>query len=837
MKIWVRRTLFGLTALLLVLTGLVLFGYFAARKSLPQTEGQLSLRGLSAPVTVYRDEFAVPHIDASGETDLMRATGYVQAQDRLWQMDLLRRIAEGRLSERFGTKTLSVDKALRTIGFMRMATMLKDSLPPDVMALLQAYADGVNAFIEENKGNYPPEFTLIDFTPEAWKPEHSIALSRLLGWQLSMGWHVDVTYDRILDTVGFAKLQEILPRFPADAPTIVPMVPPDYNAKSVLNGISENTYHEEHFRPAPKAAAAELRHFAEALYEVKRIIGIEGFSVGSNNWVVSGARSVSGKPLLANDPHLGHAMPPTWYEMHLRGGRLDVAGFTLPGVPLIVLGNNNRIAWGFTNVMMDDADFYREQIRDSMYYFNGAWRKLDWAEEKIVIYDSTDVVFRIPMTHRGPIVQGFYANVSGSEAISVRWSGYEATREVEAMLGMNIAQDWTGFRKAASEFKIPAQNIVYADVDGHIAYQCVGNIPLRRNGNGISILDGSVLQNDWAGYLPFESNPYRLDPPEGFIASANNKTAGDWFPYFISNYWEHPSRIKRIHDFMNGQEKFSPADFQKFQNDFYSYHALEVIPYILEACSKDSNFTKQDLEHVSNYRYNESYLFLKHWDGRMHADSRGAAIFNVFFRRLTRNLYSDEMGDDLYRDFVKLTNIPTRVTTQLLQLPKSAWWDNVRTRDIEDRDAILRITMTETVDELTADLGSEPGGWAWGKIHHVEFEHFVGRQKPLNYLFNVGPFAVGGNTTTINNTEFNYSDSTYKAVIGASMRRIVDLADIQHPKTVLTVGQSGQPFSLHYDDQVRMWLDGQYKIINLDWGALRNNPSHHRLILTPPNAK
>ncbi|HNB10734.1 MAG TPA: penicillin acylase family protein, partial [bacterium] len=288
MKIWVRRTLFGLTALLLVLTGLVLFGYFAARKSLPQTEGQLSLRGLSAPVTVYRDEFAVPHIDASGETDLMRATGYVQAQDRLWQMDLLRRIAEGRLSERFGTKTLSVDKALRTIGFMRMATMLKDSLPPDVMALLQAYADGVNAFIEENKGNYPPEFTLIDFTPEAWKPEHSIALSRLLGWQLSMGWHVDVTYDRILDTVGFAKLQEILPRFPADAPTIVPMVPPDYNAKSVLNGISENTYHEEHFRPAPKAAAAELRHFADALYEVKRIIGIEGFSVGSNNWVVSG---------------------------------------------------------------------------------------------------------------------------------------------------------------------------------------------------------------------------------------------------------------------------------------------------------------------------------------------------------------------------------------------------------------------------------------------------------------------------------------------------------------------------------------------------------------------
>ena len=830
-----KKVFWGISIFVVILlAGTITTAYLLVMHSQPKIEGELLAKGINSDVRILRDEFGVPHIYADNERDLMFAAGYAQAQDRLWQMDFLRRVSEGRLSEIFGSRTLQADKALRTIGFSRVAKMITDSLNERTRMLLQAYAEGVNSFIRANRENYPVEFVLLQFAPKDWQVEHSIGIARVMAWQLSMGWYVDVAYDKILDSVGFQKLQDILPRYPDDAPVVVknPTGRPAIHTDTTI--AVEEHYRRQDFRKAQtNTAIGILDEFVNANLQVKEWIGNNGFSIGSNSWVVSGARSQTGKPLLANDPHLGHGVPSTWYEMQLSGGGWDVTGFALPGSPFIVIGNNRNIAWGLTAVMTDDADFYREQIKDSTYYFDGKWQKLQWSRENIVIKDSIPFLYDIPYTHRGPIVNTLY-DIPDSQpnAVSVRWLGHVPSGEIMAFSKIARAENWEEFRNAASSFKVPGMNVVYADINGNIGYQCMTGVPVRRNGNGIAILDGTIGQNDWLGEIPFESLPASYNPSEGYLASANNKIAGDWFTYFVSNYWENPSRIRRIDQLLNSKEKFNTEDFKLMQNDLFSFHAKEIIPYILDACKTDSVFTYFPSKNASNFPYYESYLFLKHWDFNMAPDSRGAAIFNVFFQKLLINLYRDEMGETLFESFIKLSNVPARVTTQLLINKQSSWWDDTRTKEIENRDMIIRRSLADAVDFLQDHFGKEPGGWTWEKLHHVTFEHPMGKQKPLNHLFNVGPFSIGGNTTTVNNTEFHYSDPQFKVLLGASMRRIVDLSDISRPLTVLTLGQSGQPYNAHYYDQNEMWLTGRYKTCFMNENEI--NKSFSKLLILKP---
>ncbi|MBL7996652.1 penicillin acylase family protein [bacterium] len=814
-----KRIVWGIIMFIgILLIGIVVTGYFLIMGSQPQVKGEIRLYGLKSDVKIIRDSFSVPHIVAANENDLMFAAGYAQAQDRLWQMDFLRRVSEGCLSEVLGSRTLSADKALRTIGFARTAKMITDSLDERTRALLQSYADGVNMFIHSNQDNYPIEFVLLGFSPRDWKIENSVGIARLMAWQLSMGWYVDVTYDKILDSVGFQKTQDILPQFPNDAPVIVKDPPSGILMSTMPKTAAEGRYDMNAFvSNRGHHYSGILDEFVNANLFVKDLIGSTGFTIGSNNWVVSGARSISGKPILANDPHLGHGVPSTWYEMHLKADGWDVTGFALPGSPFVVIGNNRDIAWGVTNVMCDDADFYKEKIKDSLYLIDGKWEKLKWTTEEIAIKDSISVVFSIPFTHRGPIVNGIY-DISNdlTDAVSVRWLGHDASGEVTAFWKMNVARDWPEFREASKTYKVPGLNVVYADKDGNIGYQCMSGIPIRRSGNGIAMMDGTTMLNDWNGTVLFEYLPYSFNPDGGYLASANNKISGTWASYFVSNYWEHPSRIKRIDQYLSAKAKFSVEDFQVLQKDHYSFHAKEVVPYILEACKDDSLFMYTGSKDAVNYQYRESYLFLKHWDLKMAHDSRGAAIFNVFFQKLLTHLYKDELGESLFESFIKLSNIPTRVTSQLLINKSSLWWDDVRTKEIENRDEIIRKSLRDAVDLLSERLGREPGGWTWGKLHSLTFEHPLGKQKPLDYLFNVGTYAMGGNTTTVNNTEYHYSDPQFKTLLGASMRRIVSMNDPSHPLTILTLGQSGQPYSDHYYDQTKLWLNGQYKKVTMD---------------------
>lgn len=818
-----------------LLVGVLTTGYLLVMHSQPRIEGEIRAFGIGSDVKVLRDEFGVPHIFAENEKDLMFAAGYVQAQDRLWQMDFLRRVSEGRLSEIFGSVTLNADKALRTIGFARVARQITDSLDERTRMLLQSYADGVNSFLRANRENYPVEFVLLGFSPKDWQVEHSIGVARVMAWQLSMGWYVDVAYDKIIDSVGYQKLQDILPRYADDAPVIVKSsVANSAGQKDTLSSAVEGRYRELDFSAYQTGRnGGMLDEFVDANLFVKELIGNQGFTIGSNNWVVNETRSQTGKPLLANDPHLGHGVPSTWYEIQLSGGGWDVTGFALPGSPFIVIGNNRNIAWGVTAVMTDDADFYSEQIKDSSYFFNGKWETLSWVHERIIVKDSIPVSLNVPFTHRGPIVNMIYdVPDSQANAVSVRWLGHIPSGEVTAFSKLDQANNWEEFRKAASAFKVPGLNAIYADVNGNIGYQCMSGIPIRRSGNGISVLDGTTSQNDWIGQVPFESLPNSYNPPEGYLASANNKIAGDWFTFFVSNYWENPSRIRRIDEYLNSKEKFGINDFKALQNDLFSFHAKEAVPYILEACKDDSVFTYISDKNASNYPYHESYLFLKHWDFNMTMDSRGAAIFNVFFQKLLVNLYRDEMGETVFESFIKLSNVPARVTTQLLINKQSSWWDDVRTKNTESRDMIVRRSLTDAVDFLRERYGEEPGGWTWEKLHHVTFEHPIGKQRPLNYLFNIGPFSMGGNTTTVNNTEFHYSDPQFKVLLGPSMRRIIDLGDVAHPLSVLTLGQSGQPYNSHYNDQNEMWLKGQYKICSMDENEISKTAK--KLLLLKP---
>lgn len=782
--------------LTILVAGLVT-AWFLVHKCLPQTSGVIELEGLQGAVTVVRDAYGVPHIEAENEHDLFMAVGFVQAQDRLWQMDLLRRVSEGRLSEILGSRALEADKMLRTVGMMRVARRIADSLDAESRRILEAYTAGVNQFIQKNLHNYPIEFVLLGYEPYPWKVEHSIGISRVMAWQLNMGWMVDLNYQRIADTIGLPMAAELLPGYPEDGPFVVPDRGLPISRLDAGGSVLTSQ-------------SVGLSSFYDANTALQTILGTLGSAFGSNAWVISGSKSGTGKPILANDPHLAQASPPTWYEMHLSGAGWNVEGFALPGTPVVVLGNNARIAWGFTNLMCDDADFFEETLDGDRYLDQGTWKDLQIIYETVRVEDTAEVSIPIRSTRRGPLVTEIVP--TRGRAVSMQWTGLQPSFEMTAIAKMNRASNWMEFRDACSLFKVPGQNAIYADVDGNIGYQCMGAVPVRKGGEGIFLGDGASGRNDWTAAVPFKELPFSFNPPEGYIASANNKVVGTSYPHYVGRYWEHSSRARRLNELLSGDSALSVESVRQIQMDFYSHHAREVMDVVLPVLLRDSAWTPSDDRQPLTV-HQGALLTLKHWDCQMDVLSRGAALFNTYFQNLLRQIYLDEMGDELFRGFIKLSNVPTRVTTQLLAAPASRWWDNRRTGAVESRDDIIRKTFEETVAEMAGRFGDDASSWMWGDLHSVEFGHLIGQQKPFDYVFNVGPFSIGGNTTTVNNTEYGYADSTFRTVISASMRRIVDLADPLRPQSVLPLGQSGQPFSRHYDDQTDLWLSGQLKTV------------------------
>ncbi len=779
------KLLLGIAGVAVIVAVAAFFFFrYQIRKSFPKTDGTISMRGIEKPARIARDAYGIPRIEAANEHDLMFALGYVHAQDRLWEMDMERRVAEGRLSELFGFETLPFDRMFRIVGIRGIAERIERSITTESRNRLQWYADGVNAFIASHKGKYPVEFDMLRYDPEPWSPVHSIMIGRLVAWELNLSWWTDLTYGMIAERVGLEKALDIFPPYP---PEVQPTVPKEvWQRYAALTGDFLKT----------------AQSFASSW-------GPPGILGGSNAWVVAPRKAVRGKVILANDAHLELQAPSKWYEVQLHAPGYDVSGVSIPGAPGIVSGHNRHIAWGLTNLMADDADFYIERIDTTdgeRYLYNGEWRPVTRREEMIRVKGDTLVPVVIRSTLHGALVTDISTPVKKTSypfAASMRWTGAEFSDEIDALNRIDRATNWTEFTGGVKEFSVPGQNFVYGDENGNIGYWCGVRLPLRGKQSTLLPLPGWDPAAEWKGFVPFEELPHVYNPPEGYVATANNKIVDDSYPYHISDLWEPAARIVRLREILGTQSGFSVEDFEWLQNDTFSHQAKRMIPHVLAALQDSALSAPEDQTAIE---------FLRNWNFTFTKDDIATTIYQEFFLRLLENTYRDEMGDSLFYDWVLLGNIPIRVTTKLVEEGTSAWFDDVKTDSVETCDQIIRKSFREAIATLRTEMGPQTKEWRWGSRHTVTFRHPFGLVKPLDRLFNIGPFPYGGGSTTLTSGEYSFNQP-FAVTVGASFRQIFDFASPDEYRAVLPPGQSGQVLHPHYDDQTQLWLNGAYRTV------------------------
>ena len=767
----------GLIVVILLAVILILGSFLLNRiknKGLPDYSQDLQLSHIEKPVQVFRDSFAIPHVYAKSEKDLYTAVGYLMAQDRLWQMDLLRRATTGKLSEIFGEGFIETDVMLRSLRIPQKSKLVLENTSAEVHTALEAYAKGVNQYIKENKQSLPPEFTVLQYKPEPWKPVHSVNLIGYMAWDLTMPWG----YEMALYKMHSEKYKTLVPELSKQKTYVYP----DFSEDTIVNSMLKNLY----------SMNGNLRK-----------LGLEVFT-GSNNWAVSGKKSTTGKPILANDMHLGLSSPGIWYQMHhvVEDG-INVTGVVLPGQPFVISGHNDTVAWGMTNVMLDDMDFYRETIHhkdSSKYKLNGKWKEMTVDHEKILVKGGDTVERTIRYTHRGPIISNF-KNLKDKE-VSMRWIGNEYSNELRTVYLLNHAANWGEFKHAVKTFISISQNIVYADVNGNIGLYCCAGVPLRE-GNGISVYPGDTTQFDWQGLVPFEHLPHSYNPESGFVASANNRTVGEDYPYYISHWFDLPARINRIRELLQEKDKLSINDFKSIQTDQTSDMAGRIRPTLVKALESSAS-ELNDLE-------KEGLNRLKEWDASYDKNSTPALIFERFYINLAENLVKDELGDSLTRIFMGKRILVRNLVDQALE-DRINWIENIKTPGKEETlDQLIELSYKEAISRLQNTAGEDINTWKWGDHHTLTLKHPLSEKQVLNKLFNLnkGPYPVGGSYHTVCPYSYSYN-RPYVADHGASHRHIYSLENWNDSWTVIPTGTSGIPESEHYCDQTEMYIAKKY---------------------------
>jgi penicillin G amidase len=768
----VKRVLWILSiiAVVIFVSGLIFLNRLRV-SALPEYNRNVHMKGLTNEVIILRDSFAIPHIYAENELDLYRAVGFAMAQDRLWQMDLLRRVTQGRLSEIMGKEQIETDLLMWALRIQEKSERVLAQSSPQILSALEAFADGVNYYIENYK--LPPEFRILRYKPEAWQPVHSVNLVGYMSWDLTSGWRTEMVLYQLSREITSRQLQSFLPQVGVHRSFVYP----DFSLYNI---------------PSVTVLSA-----GENLQQ----LGIQVFE-GSNNWAVSGNRSKTGIPLLANDMHLGLFAPGIWYQMHhVVNGSLNVTGLVLPGQPFVIAGHNDSIAWGMTNVTVDDLDFYAETLSNdsTQYLLDGQWRDLLVKEELIHTGKGDTVREKLKFTHRGPLVNRFRNETE--TALSIRWMGNETSNELRAVYLLNRASNWENFRDAVSSFRSVSQNIVYADVAGNIGLQTSAGVPLRR-GSGIEIYPGDTSLYDWTGFVPFEELPYEFNPERGYVSSANNRTAPEAYPYLIGTWYALPDRIDCIREMLEEKELYGRDDFMQMHNDYKSKKAELFTPSFINALNSHAGWNDQQINALN---------LLEVWDYILHRESSAASVFEILYRRVAENLVKDDLSPEMFQLLMGERILVENLMINILNANDKEWADDRSTPENESWIDIVVRAFVETVTELTEKLGIEPEDWHWGKIHTFTISHPLGVVNILDKAFhlNRGPFGVPGSYHTV--TPYSYSyNNLYKVNHGASHRHVFDLSDWNASKTVIPTGTSGIPASEHYLDQTGMYLDNHY---------------------------
>jgi penicillin G amidase len=819
-----RWTTYIVVLVVLVLIAGLVVAVAAVRRPFPTVNGEIEVPGLGAAVEVLRDENGVPQVYADTAEDLFYAQGFVQAQDRFFEMDFRRHVTAGRLSELLGKEALDTDKYIRTMGWRRVAEQELSLLSPETLKYLDAYSAGVNAYIDANSPSQMSlEYTVLalnglDYAPEEWTPADSVAWLKAMAWDLRGNMNEEI--DRAIASVQHTpeEIASLYPAYPFDRNQ------PIVDAGGVVDGVFEQDADSSTSRKPARATlgpelVASLDRLSEGLRAMPDFVG-KGQGIGSNSWVVDGDHSTTGKPILANDPHLGISVPGIWYQMGLHCRVLsaacpfDTSGFTFSGLPGVVIGHNQQIAWGFTNLGPDVTDLYLEKVRGESYLYDGQRRPLTTRQETIEVFGEDEpFTFTVRSTDHGPLLSDVSAELStvggnapvgdgapergNGYAVALSWTALTPSRTADAIFMIDKSTSWDEFREAARHFAAPSQNMIYADKDGHIGYQAPGMIPIRKSGNtGDYPAEGWLSSNDWTGnYIPFDALPSVLDPDEGMITTANQAVIED-YPYYLGNSWSYGYRSQRITDLLSDRARSSVEDMAALQLDTRNGFAPTFVPYLLDIL-------------LPSHYLSAGQRLLRGWDFKQPADSAAAAYYNAVWRNTLALTFHDQLRESLWPDGGDRW---FEVMRRLLTEPENGWWDDVDTATVvESRDVILYQAMTAARDELVRLQARRAPEWTWGHQHRMDLEsQSVGQSDAglVRWLFNRGGYEVGGGESIVNATGWTARDG-YTVNWAPSMRMVVSLADFDKSRWINLTGVSGHAFNSHYVDQTDLWVKGE----------------------------
>lgn len=891
-----RRARLIVIALVLALVAGIGYGAYwsvgTVRASYPQTNGSVKIDGLSANVDVKRDSYGIPQIYADSDTDLFRAQGFVQAQDRFWEMDVRRHMTAGRLSEMFGSGQVDTDAFLRTLGWRKIAQEEYDTvLSADTKRNLQAYADGVNAYLKGRDGkDISVEYAALgltnDYKPTKWTPVDSVAWLKAMAWDLRGNMQEEIDRSLMTSRLSKEQIDELYPAYPYDKHR--PIV--DTGAISSVTGAfapaatSSTGVGASTVQGATEGLNTQLSSLSDTLDKIPALLGPNGNGIGSNSWVVSGAHTTTRKPLLANDPHLAPQLPSLWYQMGLHCRQLsatcqyDTAGYTFSGMPGVIIGHNQDIAWGFTNLGADVTDLFLEKVSGEGYLYDGKVKPFVTRKETIKVAGGESRHITVRETNNGPLVSdrsgelekvGEKAPVTNAApdrgdgyAVALKWTALEPGHSMDAVFELDRAKDFKTFRAAAQHFEVPSQNLIYADTKGNIGYQAPGKIPVRKAGNGTMPSPGWASSYGWEkDPIPFDKLPWEYNPKRGYIVTANQAVIDEKYPYLLTKDWGYGTRSQRINDLIEskikGGGKISTDDMQKMQMDNTSEIAALLVPELMKI-------------NVSDKSVREAQKLLEGWDYTQEPDSAAAAYFNAVWRNILRLAFGDKLPKELRVKGECLTVLPAdstgpvdeqdkpvrecgqrdtdtaqpdggdrwyQVVANLMNDENNGWWKapkNRKDKATENRDELFGRAMKDARWELTAKLGKDISTWSWGRLHQLTLKNqTLGTEGPdvLQRALNRGPWNLGGGEAAVNASGWNAAGG-YEVVWVPSMRMVVNVGDWDKSRWINLTGASGHAFSAHYTDQTDKWVNGDL----LDWSFGTNavaNATKDTLTLKP----